>query len=165
MALFKPTFALKSVLEITPASLKKHGIRALILDIDNTLTTHDNPVPAEGVTDWIANMKKHGIKLIIVSNNHAERVIPFAKLLKLRFVPNGAKPLPFGMDSAVKKLGLKRNEICVVGDQIFTDILGANLAGIRSIFVYPIEPETSRFFKIKRTIEKPLLPKKYDRFD
>lgn len=165
MAIFKPTFALRSVLEITPASLESHGIKALILDVDNTLTTHDNPVPAEGVIDWIANMKKHGIKLLIVSNNRAERVIPFARQLKLRFVPNGAKPLPIGLRKAIKKLGLKRSEICAVGDQIFTDILGANLAGIRSIFVYPIEPETSRFFKIKRAIEKPLLPQKYNRFD
>ena len=162
MALFKPTFALRSVLEITPAALKLHGIKALILDIDNTLTTHDNPVPAEGVQEWIADMKKHGIKLIVVSNNRAERVIPFARLLKLRFVPNGAKPLPMGIIRAVKRLGLKKSEVCIVGDQIFTDILGANLSGIRSIFVDPIEPEKSRFFKIKRTVEKPLRPKRYN---
>lgn len=165
MAVFKPTFALRSALEITPASLKIHGIKALILDVDNTLTTHNNPVPADGVTEWIADMKKHGIKLIIVSNNNAERVVPFARMLKLRFVPNGAKPLPMGIHRAIKKLGLKKSEVCAVGDQIFTDILGANLAGIRSIFVYPIEPEKSRFFKIKRAIEKPLLPKRFNRFD
>ena len=165
MALFKPTFALNSVLEITPASLKIHGIKGLILDVDNTLTTHDNPVPAEGVPEWIADMKKHGIKLIIVSNNRAERVIPFARMLKLKFIPNGAKPLPMGISRAVRKLGLPKSEICAVGDQIFTDIFGANLAGIRSAFVEPIEPEKSRFFKIKRTVEKPFRPKSYNRFD
>lgn len=165
MAVFKPTFALRSVLEITPVSLKVHGIKALILDLDNTLTTHDNPVPADGVLEWIANMKKHGIKLLIVSNNRPERVVPFARALKLRFVPNGAKPLPIGFSRAIKKLGLEKSEICAVGDQIFTDILGANLAGIRSIFVYPIEPEKSRFFKVKRAVEKPFLPKRYNRFD
>lgn len=165
MTLFKPTFALRSILEITPSALELHGIKALILDIDNTLTTHDNPVPAEGVPEWIANMKKHGIKLIVVSNNRAERVIPFARKLKLRFVPNGAKPLPMGILRAVRKLGLKKSEICVVGDQIFTDILGANLSGVRSVFVNPIEPEKSRFFKIKRTVEKPFRPKRYNSFD
>ena len=165
MALFKPTFALESVLEITPVSLELHGIKALILDIDNTLTTHDNPVPAEGVPEWIADMKRHGIKLIIVSNNRAERVIPFAKILKLKFVPNGAKPLPMGILKAVRRLGIPKSEICAVGDQIFTDILGANLAGIRSVFVDPIEPEKSRFFKIKRAVEKPLRPKRYNRFN
>lgn len=165
MAIFKPTFALRSVLEITPASLDAHDIKALILDLDNTLTTHNNPVPADGILDWIANMKAHGIKLLIVSNNKAERVVPFAKVLGLHFVPNGAKPIPVGFDKAVRKLGLPKKNICAVGDQIFTDILGANLAGIRSIFVSPIEPETSIPFRIKRTIEKPLLPKRFNRFD
>lgn len=165
MALFKPTFALRSVLEITPVSLKVRGIKALILDVDNTLTTHDNPVPAEGVMEWIANMKKHKIRMLIVSNNSAERVIPFARQLKLRFVPNGAKPLTMGFDRAIRRLRLPKSQVCVVGDQIFTDILGANLAGIRSIFVSPIEMEKSRFFKVKRAIEKPLLPKRFDRFE
>ncbi|MDE5859001.1 MAG: YqeG family HAD IIIA-type phosphatase [Oscillospiraceae bacterium] len=165
MALFKPTFALRSILEITPASLEVHGIKALVLDLDNTLTTHNNPTPADGVLDWIADMKKHGVKLLIVSNNNAERVTPFAKTLGLHFVPNGAKPLPMGFLRAVKELGYSKKNICAVGDQIFTDILGANLAGIRSIFVYPIEPETSVPFKIKRAIEKPLLPKRFNRFD
>lgn len=165
MAIFKPTYALRSITEITPAALKKRGIKALILDVDNTLTTHNNPAPAEGVPEWIEEMKSAGIKLLIVSNNNAERVTPFAEMLGLHFVPNGAKPLPMGFLRAVKELGVPKNRIAAVGDQIFTDILGANLAGVRSIFVYPIEPETSVPFKIKRAIEKPLLPKRYGRFE
>lgn len=168
MALFKPTFALRSVLEITPQALKKRGIKALILDLDNTLTTHNNPTPAEGVLDWISDMKKNGIKLLIVSNNNAERVTPFAEMLGLHFVPNGAKPLPVGFKRAAKELaaeGIPKNRIAAVGDQIFTDILGANLAGIRSVFVYPIEPETSLPFRFKRAVEKPLLPKRFSKFD
>lgn len=165
MALFKPTYALHSVLEITPASLKVHEIKALILDLDNTLTTHNNPAPAEGVPEWIEEMDSAGIKLIIVSNNNAERVTPFAEMLGVHFVPNGAKPLPIGILKAVRELGVPKNRICAVGDQIFTDIMGANLAGIRSIFVYPIEFETSLPFRIKRAVEKPLLPKRFNRFD
>ena len=105
-----------------------------------------------------------GIKLLIVSNNTAERVTPFAEMLGLRFVPNGAKPLPKGFKRAIAELGISKKQVCAVGDQIFTDILGANMAGIRSIFVYPIEFEHSTFFKVKRAIEKPLLPKRYDKF-
>lgn len=165
MAVFKPTFALRSVLEITPASLDAHGIKALILDLDNTLTTHNNPVPAEGVLDWIADMKNHGIKLLIVSNNKAERVIPFAKTLGLHFVPRGAKPLPIGFNKAIRELKLRKDQVCAVGDQIFTDVMGANFAGIRSIFVSPIEPETSIPFRIKRAVEKPFLPQRFNRFD
>ncbi len=136
--------------------------------MDNTLTTHNNPTPAEGVPGWIEEMKSAGIKLIIVSNNNTERVTPFAEMLGLHFVPNGAKPLPIGFKRAAAELraaGVPKNRIAAVGDQIFTDILGANLAGIRSIFVYPIEFETSLPFKLKRAAEKPLLPKRFNKFD
>ncbi len=157
--LFKPYKAFKSILEITPEMLKSIGIKAILLDLDNTLTTHNNPRPADGVPEWLDNMKKAGIKPIIVSNNHAPRVEPFAKALGINYIPEGAKPLPIGYNRALKKLHLRREQVCAVGDQIFTDVLGANLAGIRCFFVYPIEPETHFFFKIKRAAEKPFLPK------
>lgn len=159
--LFRPTVALHSILEVTPQLLMAMGIKGLILDLDNTLTTHDNPKPADGVLDWIKLMKKSKIKLMILSNNTAARVTPFADMLGLHFVPDGAKPLSKGYRQAIKELRLPKSAVCGIGDQLFTDILGANLTGIKSIFVYPIEPEKSTFFKIKRTIEKPLLPKKY----
>lgn len=84
--LFTPTRAYKSILNVTPEILSEMGVRALILDIDNTMTTHDNPVPVEGLFGWLDNMRSHGIKMMIVSNNHPPRVIPFAKLLGLEFV-------------------------------------------------------------------------------
>ena len=70
------------------------------------------------------------------------------------------KPLTKGFSEAIKKLEVKKSEVCAVGDQIFTDILGANLKGIRSIFVFPIEPESGFLFKVKRVLEKPFLPKR-----
>ncbi|MCD7731504.1 MAG: YqeG family HAD IIIA-type phosphatase [Oscillospiraceae bacterium] len=160
--LFKPTAALRSVLEITPEMLEKMGVKALILDLDNTLTTHNNPKPADGVPEWLSLMKNSGMNLLVVSNNHAPRVAPFAEMLGLEFVPEGAKPLPKGYNIAVKRFGLPKNCVCAIGDQIFTDILGANLAGIKSIFVYPIEFESGFFFKIKRFFEKPFRPKSFD---
>ena len=78
-----------------------------------------------------------------------------------RFIPEGEKPLPVGYKKAAAKLGVPKNEICTIGDQLFTDILGAKLFGIKSILVPPIEPEKTAFFKIKRAAEKPFLPKKY----
>ncbi len=158
--LFRPTLALNTVLDITPEMLGQINVRALILDLDNTLTTHNNPKPADGVLDWIKNMRDNNIKLMIVSNNKTARVTPFADMLGLEFVPSGAKPLPKGFLKAVEKLKLPRNQICAVGDQIFTDILGANFAGIKSIFVFPIEPEPGTLFRIKRAVERPLLPKR-----
>lgn len=158
--LFRPTVALDKVHEISPKLLEEINVKALILDLDNTLTTHDNPKPAEKVIDWIKTMKTAGIKLMIVSNNHAERVKPFAEMLGLEFVSEGKKPRSKGFREAQKRLDMPFSEIAIVGDQIFTDILGANLIRVKSIFVFPIEYETTTFFKIKRAIEKPLLPKK-----
>ncbi len=157
--LFKSDFAFWRVTEITPDFLEKNNIRGLLLDLDNTLTTHDNPVPGEGVPEWIAAMKNAGIRLVIVSNNHPLRVQPFADMLGLEFVCEGKKPLSSGFNRAQKLMGIPFSQLAVVGDQIFTDMLGANLKRVRGIFVYPIEHEKTRFFKFKRWAEKPFLPK------
>lgn len=158
--LFKPTYVFNDVTEITADFLYAHNIKGLILDLDNTLTTHNNPTPPQSSLDWIDKMKKSGIKMMIVSNNSAERVTPFAKALGLHFVPNGKKPLTFGYTQAIKEMGIHKKNIAAVGDQIFTDILGSSLKGIRSLFVFPIEPETSLPFRFKRACEKPFLPKR-----
>ena len=156
-------FAFRKTVDITPAFLKKHGIKGLILDVDNTLTTHDNPVPAEGIIQWLENMKKNGIKLIIVSNNHAERVRKFADPIGLDFVSDSGKPLKRGYTAAMKKMGLSPEETAAVGDQLFTDVWGANLAKVRMLYVEPmeLEPKSKRFIRFKRVLEKPFLPKKF----
>lgn len=158
--MFKIDIALRSVLDITPELLMKNGIKGLLLDLDNTLTTHDNPRPADGVLDWIALMKSENIMMVIVSNNHHERVRPFADMLGLDFVCEGKKPLSSGFNRAAQRMGLPFSQLAVVGDQIYTDVLGANLKRVKCIFVFPIEHEKKGFLKFKRKIEKPFLPKK-----
>ena len=118
--MFRITAALRSVCDITPTMLQHFGIRGLLLDLDNTLTTHDNPRPAEGVLDWIAVMKENGIAMCIVSNNHPPRVKPFADLLGLPFVCEGKKPLSKGFREARAVMELPWKELAVVGDQILT---------------------------------------------
>lgn len=159
--LFKSTAAFRRVTDITPTVLERLDIKGLILDLDNTLTTHDNPRPAKGVPEWLALMKQTGIKLMIVSNNHAPRVKPFADMLGLEFVSEGKKPLIKGFREAEKLMGIPRAQLAAVGDQIYTDVLGANLAGIKMLYVVPIEHESTTFFKVKRKLEKPFLPKKF----
>lgn len=158
--LINPDYVFSSVENIPLDFFTKENIRALILDLDNTLTTHNNPVPDEKRYEWFKSVKASGLKMIIVSNNRPERVKPFAEVLGLDFVPDGGKPLPRGYNEACRRLGVEKKFICAVGDQIFTDVLGCKVAGIRSIFVFPIEPETGFWFRVKRAIEKPLLPKK-----
>ncbi len=128
-----------------------------MLDVDNTLTTNENPNVSAEVIDWIGKMKAAGIKLLIISNNKRRRVEPFARKLGLGCIANAAKPLGWGVKRAVKRLGVSRKGIAIVGDQIFTDVLCANLAGASSILVEPIELENLPFFKIKRRMEKIVL--------
>ncbi|MCR5601394.1 MAG: YqeG family HAD IIIA-type phosphatase [Ruminococcus sp.] len=155
--------AFRKAVDITPEFLKKHGIKGLILDVDNTLTTHDNPAPADGIAEWLGNMKANGIKLIIVSNNHADRVKKFADPLGLDFVSDSGKPLKRGYIAAMQKMGLSPKETAAVGDQLFTDVWGANIAKIMMLYVQPIElePKSKRFIRFKRVLEKPFLPKKF----
>ena len=159
-----PTIALRSVCDITPELLEGMGIRGLMLDIDNTLTTHDNPTPAPGVQKWIAAMKAKDVQLRLVSNNHPPRVEPFAKSLGISAVCDANKPLTSGFERAMRSMHLHRNEVAVVGDQLYTDILGANHFGCRSIYVAPMAPESWKkqtFIRIKRILEKPFLPKSF----
>lgn len=159
--LFKITAAFRKASDITPQKLKELGIKGLILDLDNTLTTHDNPVPADGILEWLDCMKKNNIRLMIVSNNHPPRVKPFADMLGLNFVSEGRKPLTKGFREASQKMNLPKNQLAAVGDQIYTDVLGANLYGIKMLYVQPIEHEKTNFFKFKRKMEKPFLPKNF----
>ncbi len=158
--LFKPEYVFNSVADIEPEFLEREGIHALILDLDNTLTTHNNPVPRPEIRLWLENMKKTPVKMLILSNNHYERVKPFADALGLDFVCDAGKPLTGGYKRAIRHLGLDRSEVASVGDQIFTDVLGSNLSGVKSIFTFPIVYETGFWFKVKRALERPLLPKR-----
>ncbi|MDE6832992.1 MAG: YqeG family HAD IIIA-type phosphatase [Ruminococcus sp.] len=159
--LFRATEYFRKITDISPDFLVENNVKGIILDIDNTLTTHDNPVPAEGVTEWLEQVRKKKIKLVIVSNNHPPRVMPFAESLGIKCICEGKKPLTTGFKQALEWLGIPKKNVVAIGDQIFTDVLGANLFGIRMLYTAPIELEKTTFFKVKRTLEKPFLPKKF----
>lgn len=154
MALFKPKMRIDKMIDITPEMMNSVGIKALLLDIDNTMTTHDNPVPADGVEEWIARMKSLGFILMVVSNNNGERVRKFSEFLGLEFEGSARKPLPTGFRRACNRLGIKPKEAAVVGDQLFTDMLGGNLLGAYTVLTEPYELESMKFFKIKRACER-----------
>ena len=157
MGILMPHERRHRITELDPRQLLACGIRALILDVDNTLTTHDNPTPGPGVMEWLASAKQAGLKMIILSNNHPPRVEPFARILGLDYEAEAKKPLWDGIRRACKRMGVTKDETAMVGDQIFTDILGGRLAGLHCILVDPIEPENTRFFRCKRRLEQPVL--------
>ena len=157
MSLFYPNLYLKSITGLTPGLLRQWGVRGLILDVDNTLTTHDSPTPCPEVLRWLEVMRAHHIEMIILSNNTARRIEPFAKALGMGFVAHAKKPLASGYRRAAAELELDKSELALVGDQIFTDILGGNLWGVRTILVRPMQPESTRLFMLKRRLERSIL--------
>ncbi len=158
MALFYPTIYRRRITDVTVERLQALGVRGVLLDVDNTLTTHDNPHLETAVTAWLEAMREAGFALTVVSNNSEERVRPFAQKIGLGYQAKAAKPLPCGYRRAAKKLGLSAKECVAIGDQIFTDILGANLAGMPCVLLEPIQPETKqKFIVFKRRVERVLL--------
>ncbi len=157
MPLLRPCLMIDKMTDLELDFFESLGCKAILLDVDNTMTTHDNPTPAEGVAEWIDRMKSNGLKLIIVSNNSAERVAPFAEKIGLDFVAKGAKPLAKGFKEACCRIGVRPKEAVAVGDQIYTDIIGGNLLGAYTVLTVPYELEEKLFFKFKRMMEKPVI--------
>lgn len=158
--MFKPDYIFDSFLDITPDFLKYNNISALLLDVDNTLTgAHKSKVLRDDADEWFSSMRESGIGLIVLSNAKKDRAKAFADSIGLDCVGFAAKPLPFGYLKAAKELGLERCNIAMVGDQIFTDALGANLVGMRSILVTDITLEDSLSFRIRRKLENKILKK------
>ena len=156
----KPDIKLHGITDITVEILNKYDIKALLLDVDNTMSTHHGTILTDGLLEWIAYMQQNGIKLIVVSNSKRWRVEPFAGRIGLPFVSLACKPLPNGYLRGAKALGEKRKNVAIVGDQIFTDILGGKAVGVKTILLTPIKPEDGWSFKLRRRIEK-ILYKKY----
>ncbi len=152
--LLKPKIKLDRVTDITVELLQKRKINGLILDVDNTLSTHHGQTLTDGLPEWLNRMRENGIRLTILSNSTDKRLTPFAEKIGLDFISLGLKPLPFGFFRAAKALGLKRSRIAAVGDQIFTDVLGGNIAGVTTVLLTPILPETSLRFRFKRWLER-----------
>lgn len=151
--IFKPRYWVKNVLSIDKDFLEKNNIDALILDLDNTLSMHGDPAAEEGIPEWLDSMRTLGVKMVVVSNNTNKRVAPLARKLGLPFVANGAKPLTIGISRALKYLGTDRKRTAVVGDQIFTDVMGGNFARMPTILVEPFHIEKGILFKLKRAAE------------
>lgn len=157
MSLFFPTLYRRRITDVTVEDLRRLGAGCVLLDVDNTLTTHDAPELDNAVIAWLDEMRQL-FKLVVVSNNNAQRVAPFAEKIGLPFHALAHKPLPGGFWEAGAEQLMAVEECVVIGDQIFTDILGANLAGMKSILLEPIEFETKqKFIVFKRKIERPML--------
>ncbi len=154
-----PKLYLNNVKEITISILKKYDIKGLILDVDNTLIDYKKNM-LEGLETWAKGLKENGIKIYILSNsNHKEKVQSIAEKFDAPYSYFASKPLKCGFKKAKKNLQLEPKNIAVVGDQILTDVLGANRCKMFSILVKPIDERDIFITKIKRPIEQKIIQK------
>lgn len=154
---FEPTWMVESIYQITPPQLKKRNITTILADLDNTLIAWDNPSGTAETAQWIETMKEEDIHVIIISNNTRKRVQIVADMFDVDFIPNAMKPLTLGIDKALEKFAQPEGEAIMVGDQVMTDIHGANRAGLESILVKPLVATDSVVTLLNRRIEKWLL--------
>lgn len=154
---FLPNEHVKSIFDIRPTKLKQLGIKGVITDLDNTLVEWDRPDATPELLKWIELMKGNGIFITIVSNNTKERVSHFSGSVELPFIYKARKPMTKAFRRAMGDMNLKKDEIVIVGDQIFTDVLGGNRLGVHTILVVPIAKTDGWLTKLNRKLEQYLL--------
>ena len=156
---FIPDLCLSDIYEISAEKLRSDGVKAVILDIDNTLVTYDDPKPTVSVLAWFEKLRENGIGIAFVSNNSPERVDLFNRDLGFPAFPDAKKPSPKYYKEAMTRLGVKPEETTAIGDQVFTDVFAAKRAGMRTIMVRPIKDKLTLLFRVKRKLEIPVLKK------
>lgn len=153
--LFRPRAYFDCLAMLDKDELYRRGYRALLFDVDNTITCWNSPDIAPEVLAWFAELQAAGLKGCIISNNSEERLRPLADRLGLKFFPKARKPLPFGYAKAAALLGASKSETLMIGDQLLTDILGANLAGMDAVLLKPISlAREFRWTYVNRRIER-----------
>ena len=157
MPLLTPQYDFHRIEEIPTDFFIRHGIRALLLDVDNTLTGDNSQEIKPEVMDWLERQRAAGLRLFVISNNHELRVAPFANRLGLGYIADAAKPKKKVALAKMKEFGVSPRQTALIGDQLFTDILCGNLCGCMTILVEPYAEEGYGLYRIKRPLEKPLL--------
>lgn len=155
-----PNVYFDKIEKITIEFLQKNKIKALILDMDNTLINYKKEMP-DNIEKWAKNLKGQGTKLYILSNtNNKEKVENIAKRLEIPYKSFAKKPLKSGFLKVQKELGYTQEQIAVVGDQIFTDVIGGNRCGMFTVLVDSIDNKDFWYTIWKRPLEN-ILKKKF----
>lgn len=149
-----------SAYDIDYCSYYEKGYRGILFDVDNTLVEHGEPVTIRAI-ELFGRLKETGFKTCIISNNKEYRVKPLADALESEYVYKAGKPSARGYLEGMEHMGTNAGNTLFVGDQIFTDILGANRAGIHSILVKPVAKHEEIQIVLKRKLEYFVLKEYY----
>lgn len=151
-----PNYRIGAVTELTAQMLKKRGIRLLMLDFDNTIVPYTTDVPTQKMQNWLEQMNRSEIQLCVVSNSHNMRVVRFCEKYGIDCITHAKKPFSKGIRQCLLRYGIPASACALAGDQIYTDTLGANCAGVQSILVPAIDNHNI-WLKLRHVAELPFV--------
>lgn len=151
---FRPDGHAHTLPEVSLDALAAAGMRGIVVDLDNTVCPYHQPELAPGVAEWVREARERGFALVLVSNNFTERVASVGARLEIPIVPNALKPLPFAFLRALRLLGTPRSATVVIGDQLFTDVLGAKFVGLHTILTHPLVAHDFPLTRVLRFLER-----------
>ncbi|MHB1125390.1 MAG: YqeG family HAD IIIA-type phosphatase [Bacillota bacterium] len=157
LALLMPDLYIKSLLDIPMEMLVEKGIRGLIIDLDNTITEWNGDHLRQEVVNWFNSLADYRITSCVVSNNGRDRVARIADTLGIPSVPKAGKPRRRAFYQAMKVLGTQAHETAVIGDQVFTDVLGGNRLGLLTVLVVPVSRREFIGTRLVRQVERLVL--------
>jgi HAD superfamily phosphatase (TIGR01668 family) len=138
LRILRPDYLLQNLAQLSSTWLLGRGFHGLILDVDNTFVSRDEQLPSVVYVQWLQKLQACGIKVVLLSNNGGIRVMSIATTVGVPVQTWAGKPLPLCFKQAVMHLNLARDEVLVVGDQLFTDVLGAHWGGFKVALVKPL---------------------------
>ena len=151
-----PKLIFHKLTDVTPDFLREHGIRLLMLDFDNTMLPYTSQIPSSELLLWIDRIKRAGIELCVVSNSKKPKSAAFCRAHNIACITHSKKPTGRGIRQCLARFGAEAHETALAGDQIFTDVLGANCAGAVSILVKPIHLHNI-WLKLRHVAEQPFI--------
>lgn len=151
-----PKLMTDELTDLTPELLRSRRIRLLMMDFDNTIVPYTTDVPTRKMADWIAEMNASDIQLCVVSNSRNDRVKIFCEKYGIPCITRAKKPGTRGIRECLSKFGIPTREAALVGDQIYTDTLGGNFAGVTSILVRAIDNHNI-WLKLRHVAEMPFI--------
>ena len=151
-----PRLMTDSLTDLTPELLREKNVRLLMLDFDNTIVPYTTDVPTADMERWLSRMNASEIQICVVSNSHKDRVPAFCQARGIGCITHAKKPFSKGIRECLGKYGIPASQAALVGDQIYTDTLGANCAGVTSILIKAIHNHTF-WLKARHVLELPFI--------
>ena len=159
MKILTPNYYYDSIFQVDLELLKENNIKGLIIDIDNTLVGWDTILPTIAVKEWLKQLKNLGFTICLVSNNNKKRVLYFSKELNIPFIYQAKKPMKKNFLAAMKIMETAKEQTAVIGDQLFTDVLGGNRVKLTTVLVKPIKSKEFWWTNFVRKIERRVIKK------